>query len=313
MSTDAMIGLRVVGWTGRVAGAYTRAMAAPSLPPGLVEGLGVTRATPVSGGDIALAYRLETASGPLFLKTKPNATPDLFEREATGLTALREQAPPGLGIPEVIRADATGLVLEWIDQGRPGRSTEEDLGRLLAGLHRATHPNFGAIDGALAGYLGSAQVDLTPTDTWVEFFLDRRVRPLTERAIREGRIDADALHLVDQLAARADELCGPLEPPALLHGDLWAGNRLVDTTGRNWLIDPAAHWGHREVDLAMMQLFGGFGADCFTAYDEVFPLTEGWRDRISWYQLPPLLVHAILFGGHYGYAALRVLRGYADR
>ena len=129
--------------------------------------------------------------------------------------------------------------------------------------------------------------------------------------MREGRIDPVALQLVDELAGRADELCGPPEPPALVHGDLWAGNRLVDKGGRSWLIDPAAHWGHREYDLAMMQLFGGFGEECYRAYDEAFPLAEGWRERIAWHQLPPLLVHAILFGGGYGESALRVMRSYA--
>lgn len=287
---------------------------ADHLPETLTRGLDVRRATPVSGGDIALAYRLETADGTYFLKTKDRPTPDLFEREAAGLAVLREHAPDDLGVPQVVRADASGLVLEWIDEGgagRAGRGAEERFGRGLAGLHRATHDTFGAIDDALAGYLGSAQVDLTPTSSWREFFVDRRVRPLTERAVREGRIDPVALQLVDELAGRADELCGPPEPPALVHGDLWAGNRLVDKGGRSWLIDPAAHWGHREYDLAMMQLFGGFGEECYRAYDEAFPLAEGWRERIAWHQLPPLLVHAILFGGGYGASALRVMRSYA--
>lgn len=287
---------------------------ADHLPETLTRGLDVRRATPVSGGDIALAYRLETADGTYFLKTKDRPTPDLFEREAAGLAVLREHAPVDLGVPQVVRADATGLVLEWIDEGGAGRAgggAEERFGRGLAGLHRATHDTFGAIDDALAGYLGSAQVDLTPTSSWRKFFVDRRVRPLTERAVREGRIDPVALQLVDELAGRADELCGPPEPPALVHGDLWAGNRLVDKDGRSWLIDPAAHWGHREYDLAMMQLFGGFGEECYRAYDETFPLAEGWRERIAWHQLPPLLVHAILFGGGYGESALRVMRSYA--
>ncbi len=287
---------------------------ADHLPETLTRGLDVRRATPVSGRDIALAYRLETADGTYFLKTKDRPTPDLFEREAAGLAVLREHAPDDLGVPQVVRADASGLVLEWIDEGgagRAGRGAEERFGRGLAGLHRATHDTFGAIDDALAGYLGSAQVDLTPTRSWREFFVGRRVRPLTERAVREGRIDPVALQLVDELAGRADELCGPPEPPALVHGDLWAGNRLVDKGGRSWLIDPAAHWGHREYDLAMMQLFGGFGEECYRAYDEAFPLAEGWRERIAWHQLPPLLVHAILFGGGYGASALRVMRSYA--
>lgn len=286
------------------------------LPPDLIAGFDVRRATPVHGGDIASAYRLETPDGVLFAKTHPNPKPDMFAREAAGLQALRQHAPGTLGVPDVLRVSERGLVLEWIDMGtarsrRPGRAVEEELGRALADLHRATHPTYGAIDDALAGYLGSAEIDLTPTTDWPEFFLTRRLRPLVERAIALGRLDPRARDALEACAPRAAQLCGPSEPPALVHGDLWAGNRLVDQGGRNWLIDPACHWAHREIDLAMMALFGGFGEACFAAYDEAFPLADGWRSRVSWYQLPPLLVHAILFGGGYGDAALAALRRYA--
>ncbi|AVM01993.1 fructosamine kinase [Gordonia iterans] len=298
-----------------------------SLPPELIDGLGVRSAWPVSGGDIAWAYRLDTADGPLFLKWRPDASPGLFQREAAGLQALRAHSGE-LCVPEVLRESASGLVLEWIESGPSSSTTEADLGRGLAALHRTTNPSFGGLDGVSAGYLGSAQVDLTPTADWPEFFVERRVRPLIDRGIAEGAVPAEARSLIDRLAPRAAELCGPPEPPALVHGDLWAGNRMVGagsgasgpdgrgadgrgTGGRNWLIDPAAHWAHREIDLAMMTLFGGFGPDGFAAYDEAFPLAEGWRERLRWYQLPPLLVHAILFGDGYGAEALAVLRHYA--
>jgi fructosamine-3-kinase len=280
-----------------------------SLPAELVDGLGVTAATPVHGGDIAKAYRLDTPDGPLFAKTHPDPMPGLFEREAAGLRALHRAG--AVAVPEVIRESPEGLVLEWIDVGRRSPEADETLGRQLAVLHRVTGPHFGGLDDAPSGYLGSQPVDLTPTDDWAEFFLDRRIRPLTKRAVERGRLDSAAIGLVERVAGQAGELCGPSEPPALLHGDLWAGNRLVDVDGANWLIDPAVYWGHREVDLAMMQLFGGFGASTYEAYDDAFPLAAGWRERVEWYQLPPLLVHAILFGGSYGPAALGVLRRYA--
>lgn len=282
------------------------------LPAELVEGLGARSATRVHGGSIALAYRLDTPDGPLFCKTHLDPRPDMFAREAAGLTALRPHVPSTLGIPKVLRSSERGLVLEWIDVGgRPTSASEDELGRGLAVLHRATNPTFGAIDDALAGYLGSAQIDLTPMANWPDFFVERRLRPLVERAIGMGSLDPVAHDLLDRCAPRASELCGPTEAPALVHGDLWAGNRLIDHDGRNWLIDPACHWAHREVDLAMMHLFGGFGPACFAAYDEAFPLHQGWRARIPWYQLPPLLVHAILFGGSYGASAVTALRRYA--
>ena len=275
------------------------------LPPELVDGLGVTAATPVSGGDIARAYRLDTADGPLFLKTRPDPMPGLFEREAAGLRALRDTG--AVAVPEVVREHATGLVLEWIDGGGRTARSEADLGRRLAALHAIAGPHFGGLDAAPGGFIGSQPVDLAPTADWPTFYVERRVLPLTERAVDLGRLDPDALALARRAAGRAADLCGPPEPPALLHGDLWAGNRLVDRAGVNWLIDPATYWGHREVDLAMMQLFGGFGDAAYLAYDDAHPLAEGWRERVAWYQLVPLLVHAILFGGGYGSAAMDVL------
>lgn len=138
--------------------------------------------------------------------------------------------------------------------------------------------------------------------------MERRLRPLLRRAIDQRVISIDAATLFEAVSSRAEELCGPVEPPALVHGDLWGGNRLVDQSGKNWLIDLAAHYAHREVDIAMMLLFGGFGDEVFVGYNQVYPLAAGWRERVAWYQLPPLLVHAILFGGGYGASALGVLK-----
>ena len=112
-------------------------------------------------------------------------------------------------------------------------------------------------------------------------------------------------------ADRLRDIGGPPEPPARLHGDLWAGNRLVDTSGRSWLIDPASHGGHREFDLAMMRLFGGFGDDCYRAYADASPLADGWEQRISLHQIAPLVVHAIKFGGGYPAAAADAIARYA--
>ncbi|MGX5357269.1 fructosamine kinase family protein [Kocuria sp. KH4] len=285
-------------------------MTSPDLPPDLVDGLGVRRAHPLGGGDTAAAFRLETPRGPLFAKTMADPPAGMMAVEVAGLHALREHAPEALGVPEVVRWTEDGIVLEWVEEAagprRPG--TEEAFGRALADLHRARGPAFGALTPDLPGRIGSFAVDLSPTQDWAELLLERRIRPLMRDAVASGRIDPGAADLLEELAPRARELAGPDEPPTLVHGDLWAGNRLVDAEGRNWLIDPSAYWGHREVDIAMMLLFGGFGEQCLAAYRAQHPLAPGWEDRVPWYQLPPLLVHAVRFGGGYGDAATRALR-----
>lgn len=223
--------------------------------------------------------------------------------EAAGLRALREA---GARVPQVLEVGERLLVLERIETGgRADRAGEERFGRELADLHRTTGRRFGAVDGDAAAYLGLCPIDLAPTTTWAETYLDRRVRPLARQAVAGATLHPGALELVDRLGPQH---LGPAEPPTLVHGDLWAGNRLVDRRGDSWLIDPSAQWGHRELDLAMMRLFGGFAGAAFDAYEEVFPLTDGWRDRVPVHQLVPLLVHAILFDGGYGDQTMTALR-----
>ena len=157
---------------------------------------------------------------------------------------------------------------------------------------------------------GSRGLPNEPADTWAEFYRSNRLLPLA-RLCRDGDVLAPSVVAdLEAVAARLEDLGGEPEPPSLLHGDLWAGNRLVAHDGSSWLIDPAAHWGHREFDLAMMRLFGGFGAECFGAYAEAFPLGDGSEERVELHQLAPLVVHAIKFGGGYGGAATAAIRRY---
>ncbi|WP_270263933.1 fructosamine kinase family protein [Kocuria marina] len=280
------------------------------LPGEIVADLRVSDARPLSGGDTARAYWLETPDGPLFAKTMPGAPAGVLALEAAGLEALRAVAPAEVRVPRVHHMGDEALVLEWIDEGpgRQDRATERSMGAGLAAIHRARAPHVGWLSAELPERIGSFPVDLTPTDDWADFLLHRRIEPLLRAAIDAGHLDPAASDLLARLTPRADELAGPPEPPSLLHGDLWAGNRVVDRNGTNWLIDPSSFYGHREYDLAMMQLFGGFGRECFAAYDDAYPLADGWHDRVPWYQLPPLLVHAIRFDGGYGGAVLRALR-----
>jgi fructosamine-3-kinase len=204
--------------------------------------------------------------------------------------------------------DPSLLILEWIDCGSPGRSTEAEFGAALAELHAVGAPCFGREDRRTTGSRGLPN---EPYDSWVEFYASNRLLPLAKLASDAGALPRAAIRDLEAVAGRLAELGGPVEPPARLHGDLWAGNRLVDAHGISWLIDPAAHGGQREFDLAMMRLFGGFGRACFDAYEESFPLATGWEERVPLHQLAPLTVHAIKFGGGYVGAtvdALRMLR-----
>lgn len=272
-------------------------------------GAGIARATPVRGGDVARSYAVDLDDGRrVFAKTHPSAPPEFFTTEAAGLRWLRDAG--AVAVPEVLAVSDTSpnhLVLEWIDEGRAVASTEVDLGAALASLHDAGSPCFGREDRRTTGSRGLPN---DPTDTWNEFYASDRLLPLARLARDASALPEDVIDALERLASSLDRF-DTGEPPARLHGDLWAGNRLVDAGGRSWLVDPAAHGGSREFDLAMMRLFGGFGARCFDAYDERRPLAAGWDERVALHQVAPLVVHAIKFGGGYVQAAAAAIRRYA--
>lgn len=239
-----------------------------------------------------------------FRKETPTARAAAYEY--VGLEALRAA---GARVPRVLDHGDGFLVLERIVTGGPGDvARQEEFGRELAALHGTTRPRtegWGGIDDDPRAFLGLCPLELPRAKTWAGSYLDDRVRPLVRRAVDQHALPTDALGLAEQLGP---EHLGADEPPTLVHGDLWAGNRLHDTEGRSWFIDPAAQWGHRELDLAMMHLFGGFTAREIAAYDESRPLADGWRDRIPVYQLLPLVVHVLLFGGGYASQTMQALQ-----
>ena len=274
-----------------------------------VLGATIVDATPVHGGDVAIAFALDLDDGRrVFAKTHPGAPPEFFVTEATGLTWLRDAG--AVAVPEVLACSddrPNHLVLEWIVEGRAAASTERDLGVALAKLHRSGAPCFGREDRRSTGSRGLPN---EPCATWAEFYASNRLLPLA-RLARDGRALAEpTIERLERLATRLDRF-ETGEPAARLHGDLWGGNRLVDERGRSWLVDPAAHGGHREFDLAMMRLFGGFGPDCFAAYAGDFPLHADWEERVPLHQIAPLVVHAVKFGGSYGPAATAAIERYA--
>ncbi len=277
-------------------------------PAGFVERVAVAvdsevvAAVRVGGGDVAESFRIALADGrTVFAKTHLAPPPGFFQTEAAGLAWLR--APGVVDVPEVLAVEDGLLVLEWIAEGRPFATTEAQLGRALAELHLSGAPCFGREDGRPTG---SRRLPNDPCTSWAEFYAVGRLVPLA-RLWRDAALPPATADRLERVADRLVEIGGPPEPPARLHGDLWAGNRLVDARGRSWLIDPAAHGGHREFDLAMMRLFGGFGADCHEAYAQCHPLDSGWPGRVPLHQLAPLAVHAIKFGGGYVGATERAL------
>ena len=271
-------------------------------------GVGIVRATGVQGGDVATAFRLELEDGRrVFAKTSAAVPPQHFTTEAAGLAWIRGASE--LCVPQLVAVSDTPpfLVLEWVEEEGAVAETEASLGRGLAALHHAGAASFGRSDRRPTGSRGLPN---EPCATWAEFYATQRLLPLIRLARDSQALPDRTLRGLETIAGQLVELGGDPEPPARLHGDLWAGNRLVGRGGRNWLIDPAAHGGHREFDLAMMRLFGGFGPDVFAAYAETHPLVAEWQDRVALHQLAPLVIHAVKFGGSYPASVERALSGY---
>lgn len=267
----------------------------------------------VGGGDINEAWHVQLDGRDAFVKTRPDAGPGEYALEAEGLRWLAE--PGGVRTPAAIEVAEDYLALEWVAPGMLSVDGAEQLGRGLARTHAAGAPCFGDPGfGERVGVqarIGSLRLPNDPAEDWPTFYAQRRLLPVARIARERGRLSQDGLASVDRVCERLAALSGPTEPPARLHGDLWSGNVHAGADGCAWLIDPSAYGGHREVDLAMLRLFGAPSERVFAAYEEVAPLAEGWRERVGLWQLLPLLVHAALFGGSYCEAAERMARRYA--
>jgi fructosamine-3-kinase len=264
----------------------------------------------VGGGDINEAYRLRLADGrEAFVKTRTGAHPGEYEAEASALAWLAE--PGELRTPRVLELGEDYLALEWVERGRLSDAGVEQLGRGLARTHAAGAPAFGEPPGGADVRFGSLELPNERCADWASFYAERRLRPLARLAREQGALSARGIEAVERVCERLAELTGPPEPPARLHGDLWSGNVMADAEGRPWLIDPSSYGGHREVDLAMLRLFGAPSDRVFDFYEEEAPLAKGWQERLGLYQLLPLLVHALLFGGSYCASAERMAQRYA--
>ncbi|WP_194776432.1 fructosamine kinase family protein [Pararhodonellum marinum] len=262
----------------------------------------------ISSGNINQAVSLKTSHGDLFLKSNFQAQPDIFEKEIAGLELLRKHSP--LTIPKTLGhcqwAEQHYLAMEWIKQGRRSPDYWQKLAQGMAQIHFTSDTHFGLNEDnyiAILPQINSRMVE------WPDFFWTCRLEPLAGKAYYEGLIPKEILKSFQALQPKLSQLM-PKERPALIHGDLWSGNILVNEKGDPALIDPAVYFGHREMDLAFSLLFGGFEESFYETYQEIFPMEPGFEDRVDLYNIYPLLVHLHLFGKSYLPGINRALNKY---
>ncbi len=272
----------------------------------LAQGCGqVTSIRPVGGGCINNGVRLETSSGTtFFLKTNHQAPADMFACEAEGLGALG--VPGGPRVPQPYLNGPDFLLMEDLAPVAPRPDYWPEFGRRLGALHNQTQPSFGFTHD---NYIGSTPQPNPWTEDGYAFFAEQRLAYQARLARRQGRLGADELGRVERLCLRLPELVPP-QPASLIHGDLWSGNAISDDSGGPAIIDPAAHYGWAEAELAMTTLFGAFPEVFYSAYQEVRPLEPGFRGRFPLYNLYHLLNHLNLFGSGYRGEVAAIIRRY---
>jgi protein-ribulosamine 3-kinase len=260
----------------------------------------IESAIPSGGGCINECFVLKTFAGKFFLKRNdPRKFSGMFECEAKGLQLLNETlngiSPKAISVDE--GENEMLLILEHIETGVPNKQFWNDFAKKLATIHRHTNEYFGLDHD---NYIGSLPQSNKQHPDWISFFILERIEPQLKKAIDKNGLSREIHRSFEKMFSRLSEIF-PVEKPSLLHGDLWSGNYMIANDGWVRLIDPAVYFGFREMDLAMMKLFGGFDSSFFSHYHEFFPLEKDFEKRVSICNLYPLLVHVNLFGGHYAY------------
>jgi fructosamine-3-kinase len=273
------------------------------------ESVRVFNQTQVFGGDINQTFHLQTNIGSFFLKLNNGNLKDMFEKEFDGLQLLYQTKT--IKIPQPVLQGSfenhVFLVTEFAQNGNASKNFWQTFAEQLAALHKHSNEQFGL---STNNYIGSLQQQNTFCNTWSEFYGAQRILPMMQLACSQHKCTKEDMASAERLCKRFPGLF-PVEQAALLHGDLWSGNFMSDDKGRPVIFDPAVYYGNREMDIAMSLLFGGFDRRFYESYDEAYPLQTGWKERVGLCQLYPLLVHLNLFGGHYYYSVMDVIRKYS--
>lgn len=253
---------------------------------------------PIAGGSINTAVLIKTNHGKYFAKYNQHQTTNgIFKAETANLNLIRNSRT--LNVPGVITTfnfeDVDFLVLEYIESGSPHYEFWRDLGYGLAHLHKNQAENFGL---NYDNYIGILPQVNTESSSWSDFFINNRLDPMLKLAVDKGKADVFLIEKFESLYKKIPEIF-PVEKPSLLHGDLWSGNVMGNEDGDPVVYDPATYYGHREMDIAMSKLFGGFDPEFYDAYNEIYPMHNNWEHRMQVYNLYPLLVHVNLFVGSY--------------
>lgn len=264
----------------------------------------------VFGGDINRTYVITTNEENYFVKLNAIALADVLQKEKDGLQLLRS-SNTSLKIPEpMLRGtyqQQSYLLMEYLEKGTESKALWQQLAGGLAQLHQSAKNCFGL---NYNNYIGTVVQNNTIMTNWAAFYATQRIIPLMQQAYDQHKCTKEDVQLAEQFCNKLPALM-PEEQPALLHGDLWSGNRMFTINKEASIYDPAVYYGHREMDIAMTLLFGGFDTHFYAAYNEIFPLQKGWQRRVDICQLYPLLVHLLLFGGHYYTSVKRTLKNYA--
>ena len=267
----------------------------------------INKVEKVSGGSVNESYKLSTNATPFFIKVNSEKKfPGLFESEEKGLTHLKENSE--FHIPEVLLRgnfnDYGYLILPYLERGDTNQIFWNQFAENLAGLHQNNAEYFGL---EMDNYNGSLIQFNSKKLRWADFFVENRLMIQCKLARDEKKVDKAFISQIEKIYPKIEHLF-PVEKPSLLHGDLWSGNYMASKNGEAVIFDPAVYYGHREVDIAMSLLFGGFDKQLYKRYNDVFPLEAGWESRVDIANLYPLLVHVNLFGASYAKRVKQVIK-----